>query len=201
MAARTHYDELGIRSDASDDAVRDAYRRLAREFHPDRTAGSAAGGDRMPAINEAYRVLSDPGRRAVYDASLRGGPVIDRSGGRDVDLDDDQVEVIRPVGSPPRLPDIRVPWRTLLVCTGLAIVAVFVLAQFTEPGEPIGPDGILRGGDCVEVLADGRVGEISCTGDGDLVVRALVPFDGECRSGWNAYQDRQGMGLACVEQT
>lgn len=202
MASRTHYDELGIGADASGDAVREAYRRLAREFHPDRTAGSAAGADRMPAINEAYRVLSDPGRRAMYDASLRGGPVIDRSGrAGDIDLDDHDVEVIRPVGSPPRLPDVRVPWRTLVVCTAIAIAAVFVLAQFTEPGAPAGPDGILRGGDCVEVLTDGRVGEIACTGESDLVVRALVPFDGECRSGWSQYPDRQGMGLACVEQT
>lgn len=195
MATRTHYDELGIGPGASIGEVRDAYRRLAREYHPDRTAASAAGSDRMPRINEAYRVLSDPARRAVYDAGLRGGGPM-RTSPRD-DPDDG----VEPYVSPATMPPIAVPWRTIAVCAVVAIVGVVVLAQFTDPGEPPGPDGILRSGDCVEIAADLRANEVECIGEGDLVVRALVPFDQECRTGWELYRDRQGMGNACIERT
>ena len=71
----THYDLLGVRTDATADEIRHAYRSMARRIHPDALAtGSAAGGassQDMAALNEAWRVLSDPGRRALYDASLR----------------------------------------------------------------------------------------------------------------------------------
>ena len=54
---------------AAPDEIRAAYRRIARRVHPDR--GSAGNEAAMAAVNEAWRVLSDPGRRAEYDASLR----------------------------------------------------------------------------------------------------------------------------------
>lgn len=212
VTARTHYSVLGVSDDASPSEVRDAYRRLARVHHPDRTAASAAGGDRMPAINEAYRVLSDPGRRAVYDATLRdttetGVSQVRASPSAPTD-DGPGDEAMRawrlqnPHGSP------RVPWRTLAVCTVIAIVAVVVLAQFAEPGDGPQPDGILRAGDCVEILDNGDAGEIPCTGEGtgdsdgtgDLVVQELIPFDRQCSSGTSRHRDRQGMGVACVEE-
>ncbi len=196
MKGRSHYDELGLSAGASPDAIREAYRRLAREFHPDRTGGSAAGGDRMPQINEAYRVLSDPGRRAVYDAQRRSTSAPGRSpepGG----VPDDESPAYQY-----RYPDgpARVPWRSLLVVSGIAIVAIVVLAQFSKPSGPAAPDGILRSGDCVEVVQSNLVSEVSCTGSGDLVVRQFIAFDRECSNGWLPYQDRQGMGTACVEQ-
>ena len=67
--AGSHYDTLGVRPDASAREIRDAYRRLARIHHPDH--GDADAGS-MAALNEAYRVLGEPSRRAVYDAALRG---------------------------------------------------------------------------------------------------------------------------------
>jgi DnaJ-class molecular chaperone len=71
VAGPTHYDTLRIAPSASTAEIRDAYRRLARQHHPDHqtSSGSAAGSGSMPAINEAYRVLGDPARRAVYDAA------------------------------------------------------------------------------------------------------------------------------------
>ena len=69
----THYDTLGVVPTASAAEIRDAYRRLARRHHPDRAAERDATA--MAAINEAYRVLGDAGRRAAYDAQLRGGGV------------------------------------------------------------------------------------------------------------------------------
>ena len=206
MTTRTHYAVLGLHETATAEAIREAYRRLAREFHPDRTQGSAAGGDRMPAINEAYRVLSDPGRRAVYDATLRGStsrPGTVHGGSASppgVSTTDDGPgdEAMRewrykhPEGPP------RIPWRVLSVCTVIAVIGIVVLAQFSEPGEPAGPDGILRAGDCVETIDNGFVREVGCVGDEDLVVREFVAFDRPCSNGLTAYQDRQGMGRACV---
>lgn len=64
---KTHYDVLGLTPDAPEDVIKAVYKTRVRSLHPDR------GGDptEMAAINEAYAVLSDPGKRAVYDRDLR----------------------------------------------------------------------------------------------------------------------------------
>jgi hypothetical protein len=194
---RSHYDVLGVPSDASAEAIRDSYRRLAREYHPDRTAGSAAGADRMPEINVAYHVLSDPARRAVYDAERRREPV---SSEAESSAD---AEVVEQPDFVFRYPDgpARVPWRSLLFFSAIAIIGIVVLAQFNEPSEPGVPDGILRNGDCVEILPNGDASEVTCDGSGDLVVRQFIAFDRVCSNGWEPHRDRQGMGVACIERT
>jgi hypothetical protein len=67
----THYEALGIPTDATADDVRRAYLRLAREHHPDRHAASPGNvveaERRMREVNAAWAVLGDPGRRAEYD--------------------------------------------------------------------------------------------------------------------------------------
>lgn len=68
----SHYDVLGVAPSAPTAEVRKAYVALARRYHPDRTGGDAT---QMRAVNEAWATLRDPGRRALYDVSLRGGPV------------------------------------------------------------------------------------------------------------------------------
>lgn len=67
----THYDALQLPRGASLDDVRAAYRRLAREHHPDR---AGADGDAMARVNQAYEVLSDPERRTRYDHQLDHRP-------------------------------------------------------------------------------------------------------------------------------
>ena len=191
MTGPTHYDTLGVASSASAEQIREAYRSLARRHHPDRSATSDSG--RMHDINEAYRVLSDPARRAVYDASVRQPG---RSPGPW-----EPGPAASPAGAPPPLlGPPRMPWRTLGVAGLVAIVGVFVLAQFTEPAEPMPPDGILRNGDCVEIEPDNDAREVACTGEGDLIVRAFVPFDATCPNGTEPHRDRQGMGVACIER-
>lgn len=67
----THYDALQLPRGASADDVRAAWRRLAREHHPDR---AGADGEAMARVNQAYEVLSDPERRARYDQHLDNRP-------------------------------------------------------------------------------------------------------------------------------
>ena len=64
-----HYAILNIAMDAPDAVVRAAYRVLTAQYHPDRRG--LDGARRMQQVNEAYRVLSDPQRRADHDAALR----------------------------------------------------------------------------------------------------------------------------------
>ena len=195
--ARSHYDVLGVPTTASASTIRESYRRLAREYHPDRTQGSAAGGDKMPLINEAYRVLSDPGRRAVYDAERRGEPRPAPSAPTST-----RVEPEAPAYTFQH-PDgpARIPWRGLLFFSAIAIIAIVVLAQFSKPSGPSAPDNILRTGECVEILPNGMAGEVICTGSGDLVVRQVRSREqGVCQDGSATINDRQGMVGVCLEQ-
>lgn len=73
-AGESYYAVLGVSSDSSLDDIRRAYRRLAMQWHPDRWATSpsllAEANRKFQEIQEAYSVLSDPTKRAVYNAGL-----------------------------------------------------------------------------------------------------------------------------------
>jgi curved DNA-binding protein len=64
---KDYYEVLGVSRSAGDDEIRQAYRRLARLFHPDKTGNNREAEDRFKEINEAYEVLGDPTRRSRYD--------------------------------------------------------------------------------------------------------------------------------------
>jgi molecular chaperone DnaJ len=66
---KDYYEILGIQRNASDEDIKKAYRKLAREHHPDMVKESDKEGarKRFKEINEAYRVLSDPQKRKMYD--------------------------------------------------------------------------------------------------------------------------------------
>jgi molecular chaperone DnaJ len=67
MATKTdYYDLLGVARNASGDEIKRAFRRLAMKHHPDKNSDPGAE-ERFKEINEAYEVLSDPEKRAVYD--------------------------------------------------------------------------------------------------------------------------------------
>ncbi|MBA3397004.1 MAG: J domain-containing protein [Deltaproteobacteria bacterium] len=75
--AESFYEVLGVPKDASADAIRAAYRKLARKHHPDVNPGDKAAEEKFKKIATAYDVLGDDKKRAAYDefgdASLQGG--------------------------------------------------------------------------------------------------------------------------------
>ena len=66
MAQRDYYEVLDVPRNASADDIKSAFRRLARQYHPD-VSQEANAEERFKEINEAYAVLSDPDKRAAYD--------------------------------------------------------------------------------------------------------------------------------------
>ncbi|TMR99609.1 hypothetical protein EJK15_06950 [Nonomuraea basaltis] len=70
-AAGELYERLGVARTATQQEIKSAYRRLARELHPDVNPDPAVA-ERFKRVTEAYDVLSNPGRRATYDLTGRG---------------------------------------------------------------------------------------------------------------------------------
>jgi len=85
-ASRDYYEVLGVARDADAKTIKDAFRQLARRYHPDISTEPGAE-QRFKEIAEAYGVLSDPAKRASYDtqgsAGLAGATAEDLWGGID----------------------------------------------------------------------------------------------------------------------
>jgi curved DNA-binding protein len=67
MEYKDYYKILGVSKSATDDDIKKAYRKLAKQYHPDRNPGNKAAEEKFKEINEAYEVLSDSKKRSFYD--------------------------------------------------------------------------------------------------------------------------------------
>lgn len=72
---RDPYKALGVDKSSSDAEIKKAYRRLAKEYHPDRTGGDKSKEGRFKDISAAYEILSDSKRRAEFDNAASGGSI------------------------------------------------------------------------------------------------------------------------------
>lgn len=86
--AKNYYEILGVSKTASDDELKSAFRKLARQYHPDLHPGDEAAANKFKEVNEAYETLSDAQKRSEYDsaqaAEAAGGAGFgQRAGGAD----------------------------------------------------------------------------------------------------------------------
>lgn len=204
MPGRTHYQVLGVAPTASFDEVRRAYRARIKQAHPDARGGRDDG--ESAAITEAWRVLSDPGRRLDYDRALRGeaSAAASATGGSAASSGPGRSSTgTSATGAPPGWASAphqpaRFPWRLVLGLIVVGAAVVLVLNASSTGAPPVGPDGLIGSGSCIVVDETASAVEVPCEGPHEGVVRVLVGFDMSCPSDTEAVRDRQGMGLACV---
>ena len=67
MPQKDYYKTLGVEKDASQDAIKSAYRKLAKQYHPDLHPGDTAAAEKFKEVNEAYSIVGDPEKRQKYD--------------------------------------------------------------------------------------------------------------------------------------
>lgn len=140
MPGRSHYDVLGVTPDAKADAIRRAYLRQARRWHPDRPSGDS---EQMRVVNEAWQVLGDLRSRAAYDRTLaRAAPrpagARPRAGAPRPPSSPSRSSASSPppkTSSPP-LEVVGIRWRWISLAAAalvaLALVLIFVAASTTD---------------------------------------------------------------------
>lgn len=179
---RDPYEVLGLSRSASSAEIREAYRRLARESHPDLSRDRYS--DKMAEINDAYRQLS-------VGAKASDGL---RSATRNVNVaNTENFSATRP--SRP----VAFPWRGIVAASVVGGGAIVALSFFAGPDADSPPDGIIQSGSCVQINESLLAIEVSCEEPDHSVVSQLVPLDARCADGSNGYLDRLGMGRVCLD--
>jgi curved DNA-binding protein len=87
MDFKDYYQILGVAPDATEKEIKQVFRKLARQHHPDVNPGNKTAEEKFKEINEAYQVLSDPEQRKKYDAMRAEYQQWQQTGGRRQDFD------------------------------------------------------------------------------------------------------------------
>lgn len=87
MQYKDYYQTLGVGKNADEKEIKKAYRKLARQYHPDKNPDDAAAEEKFKEVNEAYEVLSDPEKRQKYDRFGSQWQQFERAGGQAEDFD------------------------------------------------------------------------------------------------------------------
>ncbi|MCL6511674.1 MAG: J domain-containing protein [Anaerolineae bacterium] len=87
MEYKDYYKTLGVDRNADQETIKKAFRKLARQYHPDANKGDKKAEEKFKEINEAYEVLSDPEKRKLYDRMGSSYREYQRAGGNPRDYD------------------------------------------------------------------------------------------------------------------
>jgi hypothetical protein len=158
----------------------------------------------MAAINEAWRVLGDPARRASYDASLtvtRPAPVVPAPAGTASEAVGSKLD-----GDPEGRSfwAVALPWILVLVVLG----GIFLFTAYARRGSspdspgstvPVSPvDGVVEVGSCVVLDSAARAFEVSCVAPHTGTVNALVPSGAPCPLQTEGFFSSDGTRLVCI---
>jgi curved DNA-binding protein CbpA len=124
QGSQTHYDVLNVPFDAKIEQIREAYRALALELHPDRNPAADAARA-MQLVNDAWHVLGDVDRKWAYDQNLFGPPVATRDDdyyGRNFNSHDPRLFLSNH--------RFRVPFTMILL---VVLVFIFFLTAYVGP--------------------------------------------------------------------
>lgn len=181
-----HYETLGVVPTSDQEVIRRAYHDEARRWHPDRFSGRSAADlaqaeEAMRAVNEAWRILGDPGRRADFDNMRKARR---NNGNMDgISIDADVIRIDPRLLDPNFLADRRrrdemeiataqavvlriTPWLAL----GGLLVAIFIFTAFArEPAAPPlatipGPGLGVEAGACVRIATGPSLLAVPCDG-------------------------------------
>jgi DnaJ domain len=215
IASHSHYDTLGVPSDASAEQIRAAYVERARRRHPDTTAASVTAPSDEPTmaeLNAAYQVLRRRETRLDYDRSLRtptaspderradDGPhddIGDLDAGSEMGRSSPGARIAGRVLTPSG--PARMPWRLMAVAALIGSAIVVASAAFSDPPASEPPDGIVRVGSCVTIESNGDAREVACAESPELVVGLVLPTGSTCPPAYATHRDRLGLGTLCVE--
>ena len=138
----------------------------------------------------SWRVLSDPGRRALYDASLRT-----KSSAPPRPATPTPARPPEPADRGGRFPK----WPFVMIFV-FAVIFIVTAGALYRPSPPARPDNLLVAGSCVTIQSNRDAVEVDCGASYDAVVVTVVNFDASCPTDTETYRDRQGRGYACVRK-
>lgn len=212
MPERSHYDVLGVSPGAKPDAIRRAYLRQARRWHPDRPSGDT---ERMRAVNEAWQVLGDLRSRAAYDRTLARSAPGPTGGARTAGAPPPasrprpaEPPPDPPAASPPPLELVGFRWRWIgLAATVVVAVAVVLILVATSAIDDSDPDSPITAsapvsqsrpepGDCF-LIGTTTLISVACEQPHDGLLVSWVPLGAPCPPDTELHWVRSAQEAVC----